>query len=207
MMKQEKRTLPEVTIEGIPFYADAIREVLIDKENPDNTISTAAMLPQEDHYEFVLDKETRTLKPHNWGDLLNERYAYVWIRPLEVYDSEGAKIRIGQEDGLIPKNLPAIDIDGTKFLWDRENTRLLQKDNPYNQIHKCSFDVRSGDMGIYFDRKRKMVLFPQETQQFDYNGALPKDIRFVSAAEINRKINRAENPAKREVHKKKRMRA
>lgn len=205
-MKQKERNLPEVDVGGIPFYADALRGMLIDKENKDNTLSTTDMLRLEDHYEFVFDKQTRSLKPHNWGDVLNERYAYVWLRHLEVYDIEGASIRLGHEGSLMPENLPAIDMDGTEFLWDRQRTRLLQKDNPYNQIHKCSFDVRGGEMGIYFDRNRKVVVFPHEMEKLQQNDRLSTDIRFIPAAEINKKIKLSEAKQKRSFPKRKGMR-
>lgn len=207
-MKQENenRKLPVIDIlPGATFYVDAVKQLLIDTENPNNTISPMEMLSLEDHSEFVFDKQTRNLKPGNWMETDNHRYVLVWLRPLEVYDIEGAKIRDVQEGSLIQKNLPEINIEGVKFLWDRQHTLLLQKDNPYNQIHKSTMDMRGGIMGIYFDKHKKIVPFPHEINSRQPDEKLPLHIRFVPSSEINQKIRLAEAKLKHPTPKRKGM--
>ena len=190
-MDKQSRNLPEVNIGGATFFADALRGVLVDKDNKDNLIYTGDMLRLDDHFEFVFDKHNRCLTNSNDG-LEHDQFAYIWLRPLEVYDVEGAKMRLDNEEVSIPRNLPIIKIEGTAFLWDKCRTRLLQKDNPYNQIHKCSLDIHQGELGIYFDKRQKVVVFPQERKRFEQNGGLPEHIRFIPSAIINRKIRQAE---------------
>ncbi|WLD24314.1 hypothetical protein NU10_02620 [Flavobacterium dauae] len=204
----KNRKLPIVEIvPGVRFYADAVNQLLIDTENSTNTISPLEMLPLEDHYECVFDLHTRNIKKDNWRETDNRRHVYVWLHPLEVYDSEGAKIRDAREGSLLKKNLPVIDIDGVKFLFDRSKTLLLQKDNPYNRIHKSTMDIRGGEMGLYFDRQKKVVPFPHEIEALHAQGGLPSHIRFVAVSEINRKINQAEKSVKPQIPKRKGMRA
>lgn len=208
-MKQENedRKLPVIDIlPGATFYVDALKQLLIDTQNRTNTISPLEMLQLEDHYECVFDKQTRNLKLDNWRAIDDQRYVYVWLRPLEVYDIEGAKIRQGHEDILIPKNLPVIDIEGVKFIWDRGRTLLLQKENPYNQIHKSTLDMRGGEMGIYFDRLKKLVPFPHEINARRTDEKLPPHIRFIPVSEINQKIRLAEAKLKHPAPKRKGMR-
>lgn len=205
--EHQSRKLPVVDLlPGATFYVDALKQLLIDTQDSTNTISPLEMLQLEDHYECVFDKQTRNLKQGNWRENDNERYVYVWLRPLEVYDVEGAKIRLGHEDILIPKNLPVIDIEGVKFVWDLERTLLLQKENPYNQIHKSTMDMRGSTMGIYFDKHKKLVPFPHEINARQADEKLPPHIRFVSASEINQKIRLAEAKLKHQAPKRKGMR-
>lgn len=205
-MNSGNRKLPVINIAGAEFYVDAVESVLIDTRDKNNTITPMDMLVLDDHTEMLFDKQTRNCKKDNWAVGNSERYAYVWLHPFEVYDIEGAKIRLGHEGTLIPKNLPVIDIEGVKFLWDDQRTRLLQRDNPYNQIHKSSMDLKGGVMGIYFDTQKKVVPFPHEIESHRANGRLPQHIRFVPAAEINQKVQLAKNAVNRPLPRKKGIR-
>lgn len=192
-MENGNRKLPVIDIAGAEFYVDAVKSVLIDTKDRNNVIRPLDMLVLDTHIEMLFDKVTRNAKWNNWRDMDNERYEYVWLRHLEVYDTEGAKIRLGRESALIPKNLPVIDVEGVKFLCDGQHTRLLQQDNPYNQIHKNDMVSKEGIMGFYFDTQKNVVPFPHELESVKSNGQLPSHIRFVPASEINRKVTQAEN--------------
>lgn len=201
----ENRNLPLVALfPGTTFYADAVHQVLIDTEDKNNTISVLEMVRLEDHYEFLFDCRTRNLKKDDWRKNNSEQQVYVWLRPLEVYDVEGAKIRDSKEI-LNPfaagKKLPEIDLAGVQFLWDREHTALLQKDNPYNQILPCSMDMRGEVAGIYFDKQKKVVPFPHEIHARSTKERLSSEIIFIPLAEINKKIMIAEKPFNRLVPK------
>src|SRR5690606_2272197 len=136
------------------------------------------------------DKKLRNVKIGSWDAGDDDRYAYVWLRPMPVYDEEGAKILVAKDVQQLPENLPVINIDGTRFLWHRQGTELLQEDNPFNQIHKCTMDIRKREMGVDFDREKKIVPFPHEIDRLQIDGELPSHIRFVSTSEIDRKSTR-----------------
>ena len=206
MEKQlENRILPVVELfPGTTFYVDAINGILIDTENKDNTLSTGEMMSLEDHFEFLYDKKNRNIKWDDWRAPRGERYIYLWIRPLEVYDIEGARLRDAQDSPSTSKknkDLPEVDIGGTKFFWDDYNTVLKQKDNPYNRIYRCSMDKRGNVWGLYFDTQKKLSLFPHEIPSYDPTEKLPSHITFIPETEINKKLQKAINDITRKVSK------
>ena len=195
-MEQEERKLPVIDIAGAGFYVDAIHMVLIDTNDKDNIIHMMELLDVGDHFEMLFDKVTRNVK-NDWRIWDNDRYEYVWIRPFEVYDIEGARMRFGHESKLISKELPVIDVDGVKFLWDKQHTRLLQQDNTFNHINKNDMQSNKGIIGFYFDRRRKVVPFPHEVEALKVNGKLPSHIRFVPTSEITEKVRKAKKAVDR----------
>src|SRR3546814_555828 len=150
-IEDNRRELPAIDIAGVEFYVDAVRQLLIDTANVENTISTLDMMMLDDHMELLFDKETRNIKEGNWTERDDERYDYVWLRPLEVYDTEGAEILLGHEGQLIPKDMPVIDVEGVPFLWDKSTSRLLQQDIPWNQVSKSDMQQHDDGVGFYFD--------------------------------------------------------
>lgn len=204
-MEQEERKLPVIDIAGAGFYVDAIHMVLIDTNDKDNIIHMMDLLDVGDHFEMLFDKVTRNVKKNDWRIWDNDRYEYVWLRPFEVYDIEGAKIRLGHENKLIPEKFPVIDVDGVKFLWDKQHTRLLQQDNTFNHINKNDMQFNKGIIGFYFDRQRKVVPFSHELEILKVNGKLPPHIRFVPSSEITEKVRKAEKAVDREPPRNKGM--
>lgn len=205
--EHENRKLPVIEIvPGAAFYVDAVNSELTDTRNPNNKIHLLDMIILSDHLELLFDKKIRNVKKGRWNKDNGKRYEYLWLRPLPVYDVEGAKVLVAKDVQHLPKNLPEIDIDGTRFLWHRALSELLQADNPFNQIHKCTMDMRKGEMGVYFDREKKVVPFPQEIEGLLIDGQLPPHIRFVPASEINQKIRRAEAALNHPAPKRKGMR-
>lgn len=196
------RKLPVIDIAGVEFYVDAERYVLTDTQNSNNIITGLDMLWADDHFELLFDKQRRNIKPENWDERDGDRYEYVWLRPLEVYDREGADILLGHEGQLIPDDLPVIDIEGIGFLWDGAHTRLLQKDMPYNQITKNDMQRHDEGIGFYFDTERKVVPFPHELEQLRKAGNLPAHIRFVHQQDIVRKINEQEQLKQEQTNRK-----
>ncbi|MDR6546521.1 hypothetical protein J2810_002580 [Chryseobacterium rhizosphaerae] len=179
---------------------------MIDTKNKDNTLSTGEMMRLEDHFEFLYDKNNRNIKWDDWTAPRGERYIYLWIRPLEVYDIEGAKLRDAQNSPSTSnkdKDLPEVNIGGTKFLWDTSNTVLKQKDNPYNRIYRCSMDMRCNVWGLYFDTQKKLSLFPHEIPSYAPTEKLPSHILFIPETEINKKILKAENDLTKKFSKRK----
>src|SRR5690606_2154266 len=137
--ENENRKLPVIEIvQGAEFYVDAVNSELTDTRNPNNKIHLLDMIILSDHLELLFDKKIRNVKTGSWDAGDDDRYAYVWLRPMPVYDVEGAKILVAKDVQQLPENLPVINIDGTRFLWHRQGTELLQEDNPFNQIHKCT---------------------------------------------------------------------
>lgn len=187
-MEDQKRKLPIINIAGTEFYVDAVNMELTDTKDPENIIHSMDMLILDDHLEMLFDKRTRNVKSGDWSEGDNARYEYIWLRHFEFYDIEGARIRSGQGGRLYPENLVPIELEGTKFYWDRENKRLMDQDNPYNQVQKNDMVLKDGKMGFYFDGQRKLVPFPHELERLKSNHRLPPYIRFVTAEEIIKKI-------------------
>lgn len=190
--RDDGRKLPVIEIAGAEFYVDGKNGILIDTCDQNNIITPFDMCWADDHYEMLFDKEKRNSKTGDWFEWESERHEYIWLRPLEVYDPEGAMAKLGHEAQLIPKNLPVIEIEGVQFLWDRTNTRLLQKDMPYNQITKNDMQVYAAGTGCYFDTEKKWVLFPHEVEQLLSAGNRPQHIRFVHQEDIVQRINEQE---------------
>lgn len=188
-MNQENRKLPTIDLAGAEFYVDAKSNVLIDTRNSSNTIHPHEALVLEDHFEIVFDKQTRNLKESDWTNIDDDRYAYIWLRPLGVYDPEGAKEKRSADDLERLASLPTIDIEGTKFLWEDRTSLLLQKDNPWNTISRNDLELRNGVAGIYFDKEKKVVPFPHEMPSD--KTIIPNHISFVLFSEINKEVLRA----------------
>lgn len=186
MMKQENKKLPTLSLAGAEFYVDATQGLLTDTQNRENRIHIYEMLGLDDHFEMVFDKQIRNLKETDWNYTDQERYEYIWLRDLGVYDPDGANKNLTKEDILFLKDLPVIDIEGVKFLWNEQSSRLLQEDNPWNVIAKNDMTQREGIMGCYFDTQKKWVPFSHELPS-DIR-VLPAHISFVPTSEINQKI-------------------
>lgn len=189
-MNQENRKLPTVNLAGTEFYVDASQGMLIDTLNSSNHFHIYEMLRLDDHFEMVFDKKTRNLKEGNWTDISGERYEYIWLRPLGVYDPEGAKKCLTDEDLLFLKSLPGVDVEGVKFLWEEESGLLFQEGNPWNIIAKNDAVQRDTVMGFYFDKEKSLVPFPNEIPSD--KAKLPPSITFVPLSEINLKIRKAQ---------------
>lgn len=190
MMKDENIKLPTVNLAGAEFYVDATRGLLIDTLNSDNHFHIYEMLRLDDHFEMVFDKKTRNLKESDWIHITDERYEYLWLRPLGIYDPEGAKKCLTEEDLLFLKDLPIIDIEGVKFLWEKESSLLFQQDNPWNVIAKNDMKSQEGKGGFYFDRQKNIVPFPHEMPSDATQ--LPAHIIFIPDSEITQQIQRAQ---------------
>ncbi|MBT2621887.1 hypothetical protein [Chryseobacterium sp. ISL-6] len=185
-MNKENRKLPTINLAGAEFYVDATCGLLTDTLNGANSIHIYEMLMLDSHFEMVFDKHTRNLKESDWTNIEDERYAYLWLRPLGVYDPDGAKEKLTEEDLHFLKNLPVIDIEGVNFLWEKQTGHLFQQENPWNMIAKNDAVQSEGVTGFYFDTNKKVVPFPHELPSA--KGMLPAHISFIPVSKINQKI-------------------
>lgn len=195
MEKSEEieRELPTIELSGILFKVDAIRDILIDTEDATNTIHTGQLMQlDDDHYEFVFDRETRKLKAGMWLDRDETKQELIWLRALGVYDTEGAKILLDKHPEWQPKDLPTLEIEGEPFYVVSQYGHIAQVANPFNCIYKM--DLRHG---FHFDTEKKWALFPHEVELLEAKGELPPHVRFVDPETIRLNTNKA-----KEVHRK-----
>jgi hypothetical protein len=192
-MEELERNLPIISlVEGADFYVDAFNGQLIDTKDKSNIIYEFDMLFLEDHFEMLFDKSARKVKETGWEWTFgNPRYPYIWLRRLEVYDPEGAKKSATEEQLLKFKSLPIVEIEGIKFLWDRQQALLRRQDNPWNAVYKNDMGFRSGTEGFYYDTQRNLVPFPHELSLAKEE--LPEHIKFVPKSVLLEKIQRAEH--------------
>ncbi|UIR57843.1 hypothetical protein LZQ00_08475 [Sphingobacterium sp. SRCM116780] len=190
----EERILPTIEIAGAYFYVDSLHDILIDTADKNNTIHVLEMMVLEDHYEMLFDKVNRNLKEYNWLERDDNRYEYIWLHPLEIYDPEGAKIAL-ERSNVNLERFPVIDIAGIPFLWNQQRSCLMLCENPFNRIHKCSYTTSdNGTWGIYIDTDKKVLPFPYELEALkSKNGNLPAHIKFVDISQINNQINAMKN--------------
>ncbi|WP_162903237.1 hypothetical protein [Taibaiella koreensis] len=85
----EKR--PEYEIEGTVFKVDVARQVLTEKENPENEISFLEMRDLETHYTLQYSRKDKNL-PSSFND---ESVTTVIVPRLKDLDPEGMKIAYG----------------------------------------------------------------------------------------------------------------
>lgn len=180
------RKHPIIDIGSISFFADATTEQLIEVGNPENKISVMEMLTLEDHHEFLFDKQSRNIKKGEWNDLEeSEDLIYIWIRRIEALDPEGmrsheATTRIEEA----AKDLPVVDISGTKFYWDRKDASFLEVNNIWNKIYKNDLTIKDGVQGFYFDTRYHHVPFPHELKGYQNGSRLPAHILFISTQDV-----------------------
>jgi len=202
---EKMRKLPVLQLDDIPgadFFVDSLNQVLIDIQNVDNKIYLLEMINLDDHSEFIYDKTKRNLKEGSWCDFDrdDERFSTVWIRPLEVYDIEGAKLYLDQHPFTL-EGLPVISIKGTDFYWSEYGEQLIQCDNPFNRICKKDtlYSYMNGEEGIYFDVNKKVSLFGYELcrEMQKMRGSetvLPHHIEFISHSSLSEQVSNAKKP-------------
>jgi hypothetical protein len=185
MENQPNRKLPEIDVAGIKFYADAASSELIEAGNPDNRISTLAMMTFDDHHEFLFDRETKNILHGRWNipaDELGDNLTWVWIRPIGAIDPQGMAKLVGE--GKLPAltiaelSQPIISIGNTSFYIDDIHGKFRELTNRWNCIDFK--DVLQGEhTGVYFDKTVKNLPFPHELDISASIEKLPDHIIFA----------------------------
>ncbi|WP_123947329.1 hypothetical protein [Chryseobacterium pennae] len=209
-----ERELPVLKLHGLAdadFFVDALNDVLIDTKNASNQIHLLDMMLFEDHYEFIYDKNLRNVKEDNWGgyDKDDDRYAAIWIRPLEVYDIVGSKLYLEQHP-LRVEGLQVISIKGIDYFWDDTTAQFMECENPFNRIHKSDtlYSFKTGEPGFYIDTDRKLPLYPHELadtikmMRERKETELPSHIHFVSHHDLSKQIHKQKIGKSQSVTKK-----
>lgn len=84
------RKLTRVNIKGTLFEVDAFKEVLRQKDQPDNRIAFQLFEPEGDGYRLLYDMETRNVAKSKKEVLASpERYCWVLLPALMELDPEG----------------------------------------------------------------------------------------------------------------------
>lgn len=183
MKEQSKRVLPTITIANIEFYVDAYHSVLIEKGNPDNQLHSLEMMRFEDHYEFVLDTNSRGVYEGQWIGPLPQEAEYVWIRPFPMTDPVGMDLLLKDRNGKWSDNdkeLPVIKIKGHDFYVDDLRRSFREVDNRWNLISFKEVEKKEDRYGFYFDSRVKNVAFPHEIEALNIAGSsLSRHIEFV----------------------------
>lgn len=111
------RNLTRVDIGGTLFEVDAFREVLRQRDDPENRIPFHVFDQEGDGYRFLYDMEGRCLPESKQAVLAApERYCWVIIPALMELDPEGVAMRYGipvdvlcpENENLIPKEITAV---------------------------------------------------------------------------------------------------
>jgi len=202
MEKLPNRKLPEVDVAGIKFYADAINSELIEVGNPDNRISTQAMVTFDDHHEFLFNRETKNILHGRWNipeNELGENLAWVWIRPIGAIDPQGMAtlVREGKIPALTLAELsqPIISIADTSFYIDDIHNRFRELANRWNCIDfKEIFEA--GQTGFFFDKTIKNVPFAHVLDSYSPFEELPGHIVFAVVPSGQELADLVKNPQK-----------
>jgi hypothetical protein len=190
-MKEQKRKLPIVDIGGAEFFADAYKGWFIDTLNPENTIHPLSIIMLEDHLELLFDRHTRNIKASNWREWDDDRYKHILLHHVEFYDPEGMELAMKESGKNINRDLPVVEIEGVKFLWDNSLTALRQQDNLWNMIRMNDYSWDGDVHGFYFDVIRKVVPFRHEIPILKPGIRLPIHLKFIPYVRINEGINTA----------------
>lgn len=194
---EEERELPEIEIEGTVFLVDVQRNILRQKENPDNELYIFDMKVHDHGYSFWYDKNEKGFSPTS---SVSKNNAYVTISPLIEIDPTGMAEKYGysvehlkgktdydvmvNEDALALRmhgKSPTIDIAGYLFYVDYRMEML----RPENDLQ--SNGITFEDLEEFYEEHTNTCLVPydperHETGVIDYRAITetPKDLIAVS---------------------------
>ncbi|MDR6546455.1 hypothetical protein J2810_002514 [Chryseobacterium rhizosphaerae] len=174
---------------------DAVNQILIDTQNHSNIIDARRLNQGEDSLEAVFDRYTRNLALGNLEKFKAkaDRYLYIYMHRLEIYDREGAKLLWAYEgEPFVRSKTVEVEIEGIKYMYDQDYRLFREKDNPYNVLNRPNMWFnRNGEYGCYFDRQLGCAAMVQEVRKFQGEGTFPPHITFLKMSEITQKVRKA----------------
>jgi len=171
--------LPEFNINGDLFIVDLLKGELRDRENHSNNIPFRDMKLTQNGFEFLYDAIIRNVFN---GTLIerNQRPDVFMVRlpPRKELDPElWAKVfeppgpyiefkldEIKPIDKIMQRELPVVDLCGTKFFVDLEIGALREVDNPFNTIG--FYDLAKNDNGyvVIYDPQVRNTFFGSDEE-------------------------------------------